>query len=642
MDLKINTKFQFLTGVVLVLALVAITFTGTLKNSFVDWDDYAYVVDNNLVRGQSEQSLKEIFTTPVSLNYHPLTILSLRMNNNDCKSCPEGISPRPFIGGNLILHLLNSLLVLVLIYLLTGKNIIASVVTAILFGIHPMHVESVAWIAARKDVLYSFFFLSGLVAWIQFRRADKWKYIWLFASFVLFVFSCLSKAMAVVFPLLILLIDFWNGFNREKPFITFFKRVFSVKELVIYIPFFIVSVFFGIMAFRLQNNESFLGMISMGKNETDVVNTVLPLTFFQRAEVAAYGIVMYLVKFIVPVNLSAFYPYPAIKEFMSGPFSVILLLSLIAALLLVVFAVWSARKTRLILFGTGFFIVTVFLVLQFVSVGNAIIADRYTYLPYIGLALIPGLLISESNRKLKTILLPVMGCFILVLMVLSKEQVRTWKNTETLWTNVLEKHPRTELATRARGKYYSKMSGRAKSEGEKKVLEDKAFEDFSAAIKAGTKSADVYEGTAIIYNSRKEPEKALLFINKALIMNPLKGGIYYNRAMIYDQLNARETAIDDYTKALELDPGLVLSVLSNRSVLYLETGKFKEAKGDLDKLITLEAGNYMLYFNRAFAKLQMGDKDGAIDDYKKVLQLNPGDEVTKKQLNILQETLPRN
>ena len=632
---KIKQKYKIIPAALMVIIMVIIVYGGSMKNNFVDWDDYAYVVDNELVRGHKENVLKVIFSTPVSLNYHPLTILSLRMNNNECKTCPEGISPKPFITGNIILHIFNSLLVLLLIYLLTGRNIIASLLVALIFAVHPMHVESVAWIAERKDVLYSFFFLSGLITYVLFRRNGNRKYFWLIATFVLFVFSCLSKAAAVVFPVILLLMNFWFEYSEEKTAVDVLKSTLSFKNLLTLFPFLVVSVFFGIMAYRIQNNQDFAGMLTAVNDPADVVNTVLPLNIFQKIQVAAYGFIMYILKFFIPAGLLAFYPYPELSEFGGGSFSIILWLSLVAVVVTGAGTIWSMKKTKLFVFGLGFFFVTIALVLQFISVGNAIMANRYSYLPYIGLALIPALLISSTGKRTSNILLSAAGIFIFLLMHLSIQQVKTWKNTDTLWTNVIKKHPGLELARRSRGKYYSKISGLARNEKEKKILEDKAFNDFTVAVRSGTKSSDVFEGSAIIFNSRGDSEKALIFINKAISMNPAKGGAYYNRAMILDGLNEREAAITDYSRALELDPSLEIKAVGNRAVLYLEAAKYNEAKKDLDRLISIDSRNYMYYYNRAYARIQMGDIKGAIDDYRQVLKMKPDDEVTKKQLQIL-------
>ncbi len=642
MNLKLKKIYQLLLASVAVIILVIIVFRESLNNSFTDWDDYGYVINNELVRNPGDNYIKDLFTTPVLLNYHPLTILSLRINNNECKSCVERISPKPFIRGNIILHILNSLLVLFCVFLLTGKNLTAAFLVSIIFGVHPMHVESVAWISERKDVLYSFFFLAGLISYVIFKIKGHQKYLWLAAAFILFILSCLSKATAVVFPVVLILVNFWFDYTGEKPLWEILKSSLSRRNILLLMPFFIVSLFFGIMAYRIQNNENFLGILNLEKNATDVVNAVLPLNILQKLQVAGYGFIMYIVRFFVPVDLLAFYPYPEMREFTEGSFSVILWLCLSAVVIIIATTFWSMKRTRLYAFGIGFFFVTIALVLQFISVGNSIMANRYSYLPYIGLSFIPAILIAGTEKRTRNILLLVSGFFIILLMVLSMQQVKTWKNTDTLWTNVIKKYPQLELARRSRGKYYSKMSGLARSEKEKKILEDKAFADFNIAIDAGTKSPDVYEGTALIFNSRGEPGKALLFINRAIVMNPQKGGAYYNRAMINDALNDKEMAILDYTTALSLDPGLTVKILSNRSVLYLETGKYAEAAEDLDRLIELDRNNYRYYYNRAFSRLQLGDREGAINDYRKSLELNPDDEVTRKQLQLLLNNSDKN
>jgi tetratricopeptide (TPR) repeat protein len=640
-SIKENKTLCLLLAGLFIIVLVEATYWKSSDNSFVNWDDYAYIVDNELVRNPGDSYLKDLFTTPVCQNYHPLTILSLRLDNNICKTCPEGISPKPFIRGNIILHVLNSLLVLFFVFLLTDRNIIASFLVALLFGIHPMHVESVVWISERKDVLYTFFFLAGLISYMYFKKEGQRKYLWLTVTFILFIMSCLSKATAVVFPVILILIDFWIGYTEKKPVGNILKNIIFSRNILLLIPFFIVSVFIGLLAFKIQDNQNFLGMLNLSKNMPDVVNTVHPFSLIQRFQIASYGFIVYILKFFIPVNLYAFYPYPELKEFISGSFKIILWLSTASTIIIFLAVIYSMKKSKLYAFGIGFYLITVILVLQFISVGFAIMADRYSYLPYAGLSLIPAMLISNSKKTIKNILLIISGCFIILLMFLSGQQVKIWKNPETLWTNVLKKYSHLELARRARGKYYSKMSSLARSENEKKMLEDKAFTDFTEAIKAGTKNSDVFEGTAIIYESRGEPEKALMFINKTISMNPKKGGAYYNRAMIYDMLDQKENAIKDYNMALIYSTDLTIEILSNRSVLFLETGQFKEAVNDLDYLISANPKEFMYYSNRAFAKIQLKDIDGAIADYRTVLQLKPDDQVTKKQLQILLDSQNR-
>lgn len=635
MTLDKETK-NLIFGAIVLVVLVLVSYWKVFDNEFVDWDDFTYVVNNDLVRSSGDSYLKDLFTTPVSSNYHPITILSMRFNNNVCDSCLNGISPAPFIRANVILHILNSLLVLLLVFLLTKRNFLTAFIAALLFAVHPAHVESVAWIAERKDVLYTFFFLSGLIAWLLFKQGGRGKPVWFFLSFLLFIFSCLSKAVAVVFPVIIILINFWSYHtDEEKPVLKSLKEAFSPGSLLPLLPFFIASVFIGLMAFNIQDGKNFLGFLDMSKSAPDVVNEIGPFSVLQRIQIASFGIITYIIKFILPVNLSPLYPYPTLQEFSDGSFNLALWFTLAAVIALVVMTIISLRKSKLYAFSGGFFLVAAALVLQFITVGMAITADRYTYLPYIGLSLIPASLIASTSGKKRNLLLAAGSCFIIFFMAQTMKQTDVWQNTETLWTKAIDRDPGLEVALRSRGKYYSKKAMSAKSPVEKAVLEDKAYADFREAIKAGTRSADVYEGAAVIYGSRREPEKAILFLNKALEIDPKKGSAYYNRALIYDQSNKKEEAIRDYNMALIYRPEKVFEIINNRSNLLLETRRFREAAQDLDFLISEDGNNFIYYYNRGIARVYLNDIDGAIADFRKSLELKPGDKQSEEALNKL-------
>ncbi len=634
--LKDSKSRQLILSGLLIIILVLATYQGASKNGFVDWDDNEYVVNNNLVRNQGDTQFKDIFSTVVSLNYHPLTILSMRANNNTCKTCPNGISARPFIRGNITLHVFNSILVFLLVFLLSDRNILISFLVAAVFGVHPMHVESVAWISDRKDVLSGFFFLSGLLAYIKSLDKQKGKYLWLIFSFILFVLSCLSKATAVVFPVVLILVTFWlNDREGEKSLKSTFYEITRPGELLLLLPFFVVSVFFGLMATQIQSGNNFLGILKFIKNPSDVINIIGPVSSLQHLQVGCYGFFTYIVKFFLPVNLSPFYPYPTLQEFNHGTFSVIMWLALLAFLFTIFLIIRSLRKTRLYFFCIGFYFITIALVLHFISVGTAIVAERYSYLPYIGLTFLPATIIANQPARIKRVLLLISVCFIIVLMILSRQQIKVWHDSDTLWSQVIERHPNLELARKARGKYNYLLSSRARNGNEKKKLEDKALADFNIALKAGTKEADVYEGTGVILENRGDLKNALAFMNKAISIDPKKGRAYYNRAMILDGLGQKEEAIKDYTVALIYQPDLTIKILSNRAVLFIETEKYREAIRDLDYLISEDSNNYMYYYNRAFSKLRLNNISGAIDDYRTVLRLNPNDDQTRSQLQVL-------
>jgi Flp pilus assembly protein TadD len=606
-------------AIILLTILVLVTFWESFDNNFVDWDDYTYVVDNNLVRNPEETTLKEVFTKTVSLNYHPLTILTLRWNNNKCSNCPEGISPAPFIRWNVIIHILNTLLVFILIYFLSKKKVLVAFIVAALFGVHPMHVESVAWISERKDVLYTFFFLSGLITYIKYLNVtdnNKKKYIWLAATFALFVISCLSKAMAVVFPLVLLLIKFWQyqptGNNQVKESI---KETISLKNIIPLIPFFVTSLIFGIVAISINKLNTF--------------------TILHRIQFATYGFLMYIVKFFFPGNQLAIYPYPSQAEYDTATIGLLLKLAPFAFILLSVLVAYSLRKTKLFVFGMGFFLVTIIMVLQLISVGVAIMADRYTYLPYIGLAFIPAMLIGDKVM-LKRIPIFVFTCvFIIVMIFLARRQTSVWRNSETLWSKVIDKYPAMETARSIRGIYWEKKAEKAPNAQTQNYFEDKAFEDFKIAIKAGTPRADVYEGAGCIYGKWGDLNNALFCFNNAIRLKPQKGSAYFNRALTLSKLNNNEGAIKDYNLALVYQPQRALQILTNRYILFLSTGKFKEATRDLDYLISVDGNNFIFYYNRAQARTQLNDIQGAISDYKKVLTLQPNDQMSKTELQKL-------
>ena len=227
-----NNKKSNLPYILLAITAISIltyfAYQPALDNDFVDWDDNTYVLDNTMVRNE-KVPVSEIFKQPVSLNYHPVTMLTMRWNNNECKDCMYGISAKPFISWNIIIHILNSIFVFLLTFRLSKENWFVGLFSSLVFALHPMHVESVAWVSERKDVLYVFFFLAGLLSYDKFLTAkyeeSKKQYSWLLISLGLFVLSCLSKAMAVVFPMVMILMDFWR--NTEPNPLSALKQSFK-------------------------------------------------------------------------------------------------------------------------------------------------------------------------------------------------------------------------------------------------------------------------------------------------------------------------------------------------------------------------------------------------------------------------------
>ena len=346
-------KNQYLVyGIIIVLFIISmIAFYPIVKNDFIStWDDSVYIINNQLLHDLSWQGIINIFSygdefQKLINNYHPLTIFSLAFNYKI-----SGLSPASYHLTNMILHGFNAVLAFLFVYLLCRRRIWPALISGLFFAIHPMHVESVAWISERKDVLYAFFFLAGLIAYLKYLENEKvWK---LGIALFLFIFSCLSKAMAVPFPLILLLIDY------------LMRRRFSWKLIIEKIPFFIIALIIGFMSVHLQS------MSAINKFET--------FTLYQRTMHASYGFIAYILKFFNPSDLSAFYPYPAITTTGLLPisFRIAPYICIIVAGLLIWVSTRKGEIPRVIVFGILFYFFTIILVLQFLSVGKAIMADR--------------------------------------------------------------------------------------------------------------------------------------------------------------------------------------------------------------------------------------------------------------------------
>jgi hypothetical protein len=221
----------------LIVCITAICLFPMLKNEFTNWDDEFYVNNNMLLRGPDWHG---IFSQSVLGNYHPLTIITLAFNY-----AISGLDPFSYLLVNYLLHLINTILVFYLIWNISGKNKFIAAFVAIIFGIHPMHVESVAWVAERKDVLYTLFFLLALLKYWKFLLTNEKKHFWL--CFLFFVLSLLSKPAAIVLPLVLILFDYWKG------------RSINLKTITEKIPFLILSLLFG------NNNYKDTIVISNGR-----------------------------------------------------------------------------------------------------------------------------------------------------------------------------------------------------------------------------------------------------------------------------------------------------------------------------------------------------------------------------------------
>lgn len=577
-----NVPTWFGIGVLLV-AVTVIAYLPALDNQFTNWDDTGYVTENYLIRDLSGHGLQRIFSANVEGNYHPLTVLSLALDFRSHRLDPAG-----YHATAVALHVLNTLLAFVMVVMLTNSTAVGAL-AALLFGVHPMHVESVAWIAARKDLLYTLFLLASCIAYIACLRAPKGRWAAYGLSLALFVPALLSKGMAVCLPLVFLLIDLHV------------RRKWKASVLVEKIPFFLLALGFGVVAIVFQQQRG----------------AVQPLDvhpFPERVLFAFYGVSSYLVRFIVPLDLSAFYPYPSPA---TGPPPYFFLAPVLVAA--IAYAVYRLRRRLpLLLFGTLFFLVTVVSVLQLYPVGNAIIADRYTYLPYVGLGIAMGELVRRRvagsalaqglQRWMVVAALVFWGA---ALVTVTRARCDVWTDSLSLWNDVIARHPQVAVAYNNRALAY-------KNRGEM----DRALADLTRALTLNPGDPDALANRANWYFQQGKYDSARVDLDRALARQ--EDAVTFNSrgAVSFNQGRYAE-AVADFNQAIALSPDFPEAYLNRANALSLQR-RFAPARADYDTYLRYDPGHGRAHFWRGLVRDSLGDLAGAVGDYSRAVELEPG------------------
>ena len=552
----------------LILILTFIVYIPALSAGFVNWDDPDYVGGNSyLIRDLSR--LPELLTTPVQGNYHPLTMFSLALN-----FAISGDHWWSYHLFNLIFHLANCFLVYRLAFLLSRSNALIALVTSLLFAIHPLHVESVAWMSERKDVLYALFFIAGHITYTKYIDESSKKQYWLTLLFV--ILSLMSKPAAVIFPISLFCIDVLR------------RRQFSFKLIIEKIAFLIPAIILGLLTITAQKTVG-----ATGEEYFGLAKNIL---------FGFYGIMMYFVKMIIPYKLSAFYPFPPLNEKLSAAYYV----APVFALLLAAVTYFTWKKYRFVAFGISFYIVNLLLVLQIFSVGSAVIAERYTYVPYIGLFFIAGCLLDRFAKgnmiKAYAVLAPVT----IIFSLLSFLQAKTWKSGETLWDNVIKNQP-CSRAYSARATLFRRDANKLKQAADQAKIAKREQE-------ANIKYAE----------ANKNYQQAINYYTEAVKLNAIDHESYNNRANIYMDQNNFNAAILDYKQALIVKPDYYVA-LDNMGALYARRGMFDSALYYFSKVLEQKPDYSPTYSNRAITFMSLKRYEEAIKDWQRFLSYRPND-----------------
>ena len=568
----------------LVLLGTAMLYCRALQNGLTNFDDDFYITNNSYLKDISLEGIKAIFTSFYGGNYHPFTTLTWLFTYTKF-----GPDPLPYHFLSVLLHVINTWLVYKLSEQLSGKKITALVV-CVLFAVHPMHVESVAWATELKDVLYTMFYLSSLLFYMKYLEAGYTARLYL-GTLLLFICSLLSKSAAVTLPVLLVAIDVYKG--RKK----------NAKALMEKAPFLLFALAFGILNIMAQNVHGAMTNLNSTYN------------IFNRISLIASSVSFYIIKLLAPFHLSAMHYFPGVEHgalpwlyYASLPF-----VAVIAWLL--------ARKNayrREMIFGVSFFLITISVMLQILAVGSALASERYTYIPYIGLFYIAGQWIADKGikeyRKLT------IACFSLVVVLFSVQtwvRIGVWENNETLFGDIIKKD--TPHSTAISLGFFQRGS-------EKKMKGDiaGALDDFTQSALLCPKYENAHFNRGLINSSTGDFKSAIVDYTKVIELDPKLVIAYNYRGWAYYQAGDKPAAMIDYNKAISLDSANA-QAYDNRAWAYYESHDLKSAIADYNKAISLDPANSLAYSNLANIKANTGDLIGALKDFDSLIKINPKD-----------------
>jgi len=601
---------------IIIFVITFMIYTPALKNSFVNWDDNVYVCENSYIYSLNLPSFYWMLTAFHECNWHPLTWLS-----HAADYALFGLNPFGHHLTSIILHGMNTFLVFLLVILLMLKGkamnkvpssvsvytslplqpLIAAGATALLFGIHPLHVESVAWVAERKDVLCAFFFLLTLCSYLFYTcSADKKnRRAWFAICVLLFAASLMAKPMAVTLPLVLLLLDIYP-LKR----ITLYKGTNNLHLSVLLekVPFFFLSLVSGVFTVMAQHAGGALE--SMEK---------LPLSF--RLLNALHSLLFYLTKMIWPSGLVPFYPFLQAISFFDLTYGIssILVLSIMAG------CIWLWKRGRcLFLIIWVYYLITLLPVVGIIQVGIQAAADRYTYLPSMSIFLLAGIGVSQLfavtvSRKNMMI----SGGLIVVLIFilfgqLTVQQIKIWQDSETLWRHVVKRFPdRVPIAHYSLGVAYDKRG-----------LHDKAIAEYEKAIAIDPVFEEAHNGLGISYYTMGMYDKAVVEYEKAIDINPKHDDAYYNLGLTYDRAGMYDRAVAEYEKAIAINPQNA-KAYNDLGFIYNMKGMYDRAIATCERAISINPRFVQAYNNLGLIYHTKGIYDAALASYEMALSINP-------------------
>jgi len=536
---KYRIWFVYLALLVSALAV----FWQVHKFEFTNYDDDKYVSENNHIRtGLAWQNIKWVFTNEHASNWHPLTGLSHIL---DCQLF--NLKPGLHHLINLLFHIANTLLLFIVLRKMTA-TLWQSTFVAALFALHPMHVESVAWISERKDVLSACFWILTMAAYCTYvKKPNAARYI---LALVLFAIGLMAKPMLVTLPFVLLLLDYWP-LNRLD--IVNGRQTYRlIREKM---PFFILSAVSSVITFVVQKNAGAVQEIEL-----------LPPAVRAANAVVSYG--KYILKMIWPTHLAVFYPHPGENLSLWQ-----VLTTLVSLMIITIFVIRFAKRYRYLFVGWFWYLGTLVPVIGLVQVGNQAMADRYTYIPFIGLFIIVAWGTNDllMNWKYRKIALGISAmASILVLSLLTGIQTAYWRNSETL---------------------------------------------FEHALKVTNGNYLAHNNLALALSQHNKFDEAIYHLRSAIQINPNYFDAYNNLGMVYIKLDRCSEATQACLTAIKINPTNPLP-FNNLGVIYLRAKQYQQAIQAFQQAIRIKPDLVQAHVGLGIAYFETGDKDSAMKEYE--------------------------
>ncbi|MEI6764357.1 MAG: glycosyltransferase family 39 protein [Bacteroidota bacterium] len=555
------------------LLITIVIYWSSLKNGLTTMDDSDYIINNPAIKNLSWSSIGNIFSSFYMANYHPLVTLVWAIIYKYSAATPQS-----YHLVSLLFHLVNIYLVYRFVRLLSNSEY-KSLAVALLFAIHPLNVESVAWASELKNLMFACFALLSLIYYTKYSNKPENVRPLVIAG-VFFLLSLLSKSAAVVLPLAWFSVDIYTG------------RKTSTKYFIEKLPFLLISVLFGILAILSQ--------------QVVIHSSFTPeFAWFNRVFFAFYSIGYYIAALFAPVHLSAIHFYP--EQGATLPIIYYIAVPLVLAMFV---GLWFLKKYRkLLLFGLMFYIVNLLMVLQLVPFGQAVVAERYAYLPMIGLLYIlitvagDAIQRFESQRKNAAILS--VACLFFVsgfFIYLTTARVYVWKNSQTLFNDFAAKYPDRAFSHFA-------VANALGSSGDFRG----AMDEYKKAeqIKPGI---DIYNNRGSLKLSVHDFPGAIIDYSKAIEIDSTQPTIYFNRGMSRLSLNDFQGAAADFKKAMDLKARFI-DAITTAAYCYFRMEKLTDAVALYSLAYYYEPKSTIIPFNIATIYQKLGDRTSACEFY---------------------------